>query len=104
MSGVMKIGVIASVFMMDLADSRPPYLSSYLGKMTVLKSDFWIPEGGSYPWGITWRVHERKNPYLALLIGGGHFYLAQGEGDKTARSEKFCEDFSHDIMKKQNDL
>jgi hypothetical protein len=35
--------------------------------MTVLKSDFWIPEGGSCPRGIAWRARERKNPYLASL-------------------------------------
>jgi hypothetical protein len=31
-SGVMKIGVIASVFMMDSVDSRPPYLSCLLSR------------------------------------------------------------------------
>jgi hypothetical protein len=92
----MKIGVIASVFMTDSADSRPPYLSSYLGKMTVLKSDFWIPEGGSCPRGIAWRARERKNPYLAPLIGRGHSYLAQGEASviewkAIARRPLLCE-------------
>jgi hypothetical protein len=95
-SGVKKIGVIASVFMTDSADSGPPYLSSYLGKMTVLKSDFWIPEGGSCPRGIAWRARERKNPYLAPLIGRGHSYLAQGEASviewkAIARRPLLCE-------------
>jgi hypothetical protein len=58
--------------------------ASYLGKMTVLKSDFLIPKGRSCPQGIAWHTRERKNPYLAPLIGRGHSYLAQGHSAKIS--------------------
>jgi hypothetical protein len=52
--------------------------------------DFLIPEGENVPRWSTRVASEIRNPYLALLIGRSHRYLAQGEGKNT----------SHKIQKK----
>jgi hypothetical protein len=42
--------------------------------------DFLIPEGENVSRWSTRVASEIRNPYLALLIGRSHCYLAQGEG------------------------
>jgi hypothetical protein len=54
---------------------------------------------------MAWRARERKNSYLAPLIGRGHPYLAQGEGtendgtplDVLASVATFCLVQSHNF-------
>jgi hypothetical protein len=67
------------LFMMDHLLMDEPYLKAYPIKMTIHQ---WLfsKSRRNVPWWSTHVASEIRNPYLMLLIGRLHHYLAQGEG------------------------